>query len=529
MATHGYLEKVGLQDILTGRVFMVPTSIPTMFTMEFIANEGWTFFTLEQDLSSVGGGLLIKVVGTTDCDSTLFPRHGGVTLPAAPVLFMAAAYGHGHFTALQTMISEEIEVLELERAAMFTQSARAGTYVPGGTTAGGSTAGGIAAGGSTPGPGTPGGSPTVKNASYHHVWDINMDSRMVSSKEGATTKIRVIAALYREMEEQRRVFLSPDNDCTMPRITEAYYRQSEREPIMGSPLFSISRMRFLTHLEVVTNQDKFRVWLLSTQPSGDFWTSLFDFKGLERTGWGQDNSYIGRANLLEAVQNYGEFQHVFKGSIWRNCMQGITDLWEQPGSKVTSIHNAVLQVFLDNMLRDYGNDIAYTQGKESGSMVGMALGGQAESLALLQAHVAKFVTFIKSGQLEGMPHTAFYGDVSYTRILNKPVWTTDNRRGPVPRDKVVAAGTARPYHKEGLCIWSLAGLLKMKSTTTGKFYQCRTPPGEAAVEHTALSKVSQKTVTKLLNDPKFCGSARPALQAEIKAKVTADGYRFKTE
>jgi hypothetical protein len=100
-------------------------------------------------------------------------------------------------------------------------------------------------------------------------------------------------------------------------------------------------------------------------------------------------------------------------------MQGIRDLWEEAGSKVTNIHNAVLQVLLDNMLRDYGNDIAYTQGKESASILGMALGGQVESLALLQAHVARFVTYINSGKLEGMPHAAFYGDVMFTRILHK--------------------------------------------------------------------------------------------------------------
>ena len=249
----------------------------------------------------------------------------------------------------------------------------------------------------------------MKSAAYHSVWDINLDSRMVSSKEGAATKIRVVAALYREMEEPRRSFLSQDNNFIVDRIREAYQRQSEREPIMGSALFSISRMRL----------DKFKVWLLSTQPSGDFWTSLYDFKGLERSGWGQDNSHIGRANLLEAVENYGEFQHVFKGSIWRHCMQGIRDLWEEAGSRVTNIHNAVLQVLLDNMLRDYGNDIAYTQGMESASIIGMALGGQVESLALLQAHVARFVTHINSGKLEGMPHAAFYGDVMFTRILHK--------------------------------------------------------------------------------------------------------------
>ena len=142
---------------------------------------------------------------------------------------------------------------------------------------------------------------------------------------------------------------------------------------------------------------------------------------------------------------------------------------------------------------------------------------------------AEFVKFIQSGKLEGMPLTAFYGDVMYTRILNKPVWTSDIGRVSAPRDKAVAVGTGRQYHKEGLCIWSLAGLLKMKSTTTGRFYQCRTPPGETAFDHTVLTKVSEKTVTKLPNDQTFCGSARPALQAEIKAKAAADGYRFKTE
>ena len=66
LTTHGYIEHVDLQELKTGRIFMVPTSIPTIFTMEYIANEGWTFFTLEQDLSSVGEGLRVKVVGTTD-------------------------------------------------------------------------------------------------------------------------------------------------------------------------------------------------------------------------------------------------------------------------------------------------------------------------------------------------------------------------------------------------------------------------------------------------------------------------------
>ena len=172
-----------------------------------------------------------------------------------------------------------------------------------------------------------------------------------------------------------------------------------------------------------------------------------------------DSSYIGRAELLEALMNFAEFQRVFKGEAWRDCMAALRQLWEDQGTRVSKVHNVVLQVYLDNMLRDYSNDIAYTGGKVAANIDGaLALGGQRDSVALLRAHVDKFVTFIQSGTLEGMPHAAFYGDVMFTRILNKP-WTTATAAVALPvgatdrgAGKVVGAKTTQTHHSEGLCI-----------------------------------------------------------------------------
>ena len=247
-----------------------------------------------------------------------------------------------------------------------------------------------------------------------------------------------------------------------------------------------------------------------------------------------DNSLIGRSALLESLENYAEFQNTFKHPGFRSFMAPIRTLFEDLGSNVNRIHNVVLQIYLDNMLRDYGNDIAFTAGTVSASVAGMALGGVTESLALLAAHVDRFIAYIKSGAVEGMPHTAFYGDPMFTRIRNKP-WAATTARTPPPvgvADRGVAKGAAAKthtvHHAHGLCIWSLAGLMKMECKQTQSLYTCRPVPGEAAVVHTPLSKVTQATVLGLLADPKFTGKARENFKAELKAKVLAEGYRFKT-
>ena len=243
-------------------------------------------------------------------------------------------------------------------------------------------------------------------------WDI-----LVSNKEGAAAKVRVIAAFFMEMEDSRRLWLAPENEFDVDRVLEKYQRQRERPMAIGDPLYSISRMQTLMQLEAYKDPKKFQVWLLGTQPSGDFWTSLWDFKGFERSGWGMDNSLIGRSALLESLENYAEFQNTFKHPGFRSFMAPIRTLFEDPGSNVNRIHNVVLQVYLDNMLRDYDNDIAFTAGTVSASIAGMALGGVTESLALLAAHVDRFIAYINSGAVEVMPHTGFYGDLMFTRIV----------------------------------------------------------------------------------------------------------------
>ena len=517
----GQLRKLNLAEVKLGTTFVVPGIIPADgdFSMEFLTNSPMIFLAIEQDLLATGGGLLIKMVGTTDKSCALFPTDGGVVLDAAPTSFLAATAGlGGNLTALQALINDAMLDHVEDRCVRSGRTAG----VIGGATGGGTTGGSSS-----------GASPTVKKSSFGHVLDINLVERVVSNKEGAAAKVRVIAAFYREMTDTRRLWLSPENEFDVDRVLEKFQRQRERPMADSDPLYSISRMQTLMHLEACKEPRKFQVWLLGTQPSGDFWTSLWDFKGFERTGWGMDNSLNGRSALLEALENYAEFQNTFKDPGFRSFMAPIRALFEDPGSNVNRIHNVVLQVYLDNMLRDYGNDIAFTAGTASASIVGLTLGGVPESLALLAAHIARFVAFIKSGTVEGMPHTAFYGDPMFTRIRNKP-WTTTTARTPPPVGvadrggaQVGGAKTNKVYHVHGLCIWSLAGLMKMECKQTQSLYTCRPVPGEAAVVHTPLSKVTQATVLGLLTDTKFTGKAKEHFTTELKTKVLAEGYRFK--
>jgi len=222
--------------------------------------------------------------------------------------------------------------------------------------------------------------------------------------------------------------------------------------------------------------------------------------------------------------NFAEFQRVFKGEAWRDCTAALSQLWEDQGTSVCGIHNVVLQVYLDNMLHDYINDIACTRGNVATNIDGnRALGGQQESIALLKAHVNNFITFIQSGILEGMSHTAFYGDVIFTRILNKPPWAT------AAGQDSVGVGLGQQSHMEVLCIWALAGMLEMKSTLTGQLFAWRTAPREHPIQHAPLFTVTVGTVFRLFEDPEFTRKVKESFKAAVTAKVETDTWRFLEE
>ena len=143
--------------------------------------------------------------------------------------------------------------------------------------------------------------------------------------------------------------------------------------------------------------------------------------------------------------------------------------------------------------------------------------------------MASFITYVNSGKLEGMPRTAFYGDVMFTRILNKPAWTTTTRQVPLLGGDPMVVEPVHTNHQEGLCIWSLAGMLKMKSRQTGTLFACRTTPGSQPIKHAPLSTVTVATVLRLLADTEFTGKAAESVKVAIRAKVETDTWRFLPE
>jgi hypothetical protein len=141
--------------------------------------------------------------------------------------------------------------------------------------------------------------------------------------------------------------------------------------------------------------------------------------------------------------------------------------------------------------------------------------------------------------LEPAPHERFYASEQWARVVNKPVAggakgkSGGSGGGPGPGKVGGSPGgggaKAPPYHKDGLCLWWLAGKLGLKNQK-GALFECKTPEGENAVVHTVLSKVKLSTIKLLLKDAKFtavCSS--DSLKAAILAKALEDKHRFKAE
>jgi hypothetical protein len=191
--TGGLMELVELEHIVKGRPFIVPSSNPGTITVESMAHAGLRFLVVEQDLMASGHGLFIKIVGGTDKNGAIFPGQGGFILKEQVEKFLVArVHTSGAFTTLQATINEAILANMLSGKA------------------GGSGLG------SGPPTGFPGGSELVKKATLNSALDMNGDVRVVFSKEGGHTRLRVYAALLREWVPERfRIFLGADDNSTL--------------------------------------------------------------------------------------------------------------------------------------------------------------------------------------------------------------------------------------------------------------------------------------------------------------------------
>ena len=514
---HGLMELIDVANLTPLIPFLAPASVPAdgILSFDYLTTTTWTVFVLKQDLSRACLGLMVRIGGSTDTTERLFPRSGGLVInpPMGKVLVARKSAG-GTMTALQEEIAQVMYDSGLGRG-MGARTAPIGT----------------------PPATTPGGSECVKKATLSSVLDINGEVRVVYSKEGGNARMKLWAALIRECEEPRlRVYLGLDYDSSTETIQDMMLAESERDMLQTDAMASLSRLDTISRLEVWMDPDAFRHFLLLDLPQSDWQYSLRNFKGPESSAWTRDCAGQGRENLLQAVENLGNFQRVTKGEAYRDCMGPIRVLWEDPGRFVKKYHNEYLQFQLERMFRVYAHEVTKTQGKQARMAGGLALGGQKESVALLQWCVNEFVALVRSGTLEASPHERFYASEQYMRIANKSVREVAKSRtigggGPGGGRGVAGSpgGKAPPFHKDGLCLWYLAGKLGL-TNQKGDVFECRTPDGEDPAKHTVLSKVKLSTVKMLLKDPKFTAvCSADSLKTAILAKAIDEKRRFKAE
>ena len=313
--------------------------------------------------------------------------------------------------------------------------------------------------------------------------------------------------------------------------------ESERLLVLGDAMFSLSRLDSLFFLEAWRDVPAFRSFLLLELPMSDYQHSLMDFKDPESSAWARDCSKQGLANLLRAAENFGMWQTVVNGGEFEGCMGALRILWQDPNRFVQRYQVEFLHLQLERAIRLYAQEMTKTQDRVARVAGGLALGGPTELVALLTWCIGEFVALVMGGTLELPPHHQYYDSEQYLRIANKPgtgggkgKGVNSNAGGDKGKGGTGGSGVrVPPYHKDGMCLWWLAGQLGLKNAK-GEVFKCRTPEGEDPIKHTALAKVTLMTVKKLLRDDRFtsvCSS--DALKTSILARAVADKTRFKGE
>ena len=262
----------------------------------------------------------------------------------------------------------------------------------------------------------------VKKATLSSVLDINGDVRAVYSKAGGSARMKQWAALVRAWDPARlKALLGLDYDASIEDIRDAMLSESERVLEPGDAMFSLSRLDSILRLEAWKNEEVFRSFLLLELPVANWKHSLMDFKEPEHSAWTMDCDPGGRDNLLQAVMNWGNFVRVVYGNEYSGCAAPIRHLFEDSDRCVTKYQNAFLQCQLEWTIRRYAQEMTKTPGRRARICGGLALGGQGESVALLQWCVGEFVALVRGGTLEAAPHTQFYASAQYTRVRSTPV------------------------------------------------------------------------------------------------------------
>ena len=102
--------------------------------------------------------------------------------------------------------------------------------------------------------------------------------------------------------------------------------------------------------------------------------------------------------------NWFNFQRVTKDELFHRCGDPIRELFEDQGRVVSGYYNDFLHFQLGRMIRGYAQELTQTEGKLARLAGGLALGGQGESVAVLQWFVREFVGLARGEGVCGSAH-----------------------------------------------------------------------------------------------------------------------------
>jgi hypothetical protein len=476
------------RDLILGKLFLVPTMAPNgPFDLEFMSETSWAVFLAEADLTSSGGGFMVKFMGSSDESSTVFRGQRGIKLMDVPTQFIVAkSTPNGIRTALET------SMLEVMAQQVLLDGTASAASVAGNTAATGTAPSTTGALGATGG--------VIKKLAMTSTVDFNGREVILTSKEGAEKRITQLAGPRREMTDERFARVFPQWVCDIEQLRELCLDSCDRGMAAGDPLDSMARLRAIMDLPVWKEVNKFTKALLGITRSSDWSVSLWDFKDRDQ-GWTFDTDWHGQRNLLRAFENFVDFQRIIKGDAFQGCANPLRELWESQTQVVNKYHAVYIQFHLETLIRAYFKEVSLTRGTKCYASHQLPLGGQGESVALLKHLISEFIADMQSGaKWETAPHTRFYSSRErFASIINKPSYpNTLNAVASSNPPTPVKAQTITRKHHDGLCFWYLAGELGL-SDKNAVPYSCK----DKTFSHKPLNTVPYNVAQKLLKDPSF--------------------------
>lgn len=497
-----YSELVDVGELLTRKCcFLVPSVKPLLgqCDLEFIASAPSVVCCIEADPSVTGGGLLVRIIGDylPAAGKTALDDLKEICLSKVPKKFWVAKPS---VSPMPTVFEEEIKAVVSSAGC---KKARILPFAPTGNSSAGALGredGGI-----------------VRKAARVEVVDMNQEIRIVINKEEAQKRVTMLGGLLREMHPDRFARFCRDYSYDVATFREEARRQKENKGLKDAdPCYSIVRMQHVQDLEVWSNPEVFSVWILGHWKTDDWTYSLRNFAAPRCTGWDQNTDYQGRKNLKIALENWIDFQRIFKGEEFHGALNELFKLWDAPGDPMSRHDNCQIQYHLEDMIRGYFYELCRTHGTSCCMVEGQPLHGQAESVALLKVLANNLAVLISSREMEASPAPMFYQTSNhYASIQNK---FSKPGRGGDTVTPVTGRGrdpnwidTKPLCHMEGLCFWHLAGKVGLVNAKNKPFV-CR----ETGFTHADLKQVPIAKVRKLVTEEAFMGVT---MSEDLKGKL----------